>query len=347
MTLISFAAAYQDGSWRHSPVFELADGDADATTAAARQLRPFTGTATPDIRISGTLIPRLVDHHVHLGLVDAAELFAGGITHVIDLGWDPHIARTWTDLVAPVTTIAGALLTCVGGYPKHAAWGPPLSTREVVGPDDARAAVAEQQAVGASVIKLTLNSEAGPVPSDELLGALVAAGRARDMPVYAHAQGRGQAERAFAAGVDVLAHAPFTDALPDALLTAMAAGGMRWISTMRIHGWGEPTPELEVSRDNIRRFAAAGGRVLYGTDAGNGPLAVGVNAHELAALAEAGIELLPAITSTAPGQRVHADASGSVAIVAGAPPTDPDALPGWLGTARGVSVESFEREGLS
>jgi amidohydrolase family protein len=338
VTLISFAAAYQDSSWHHSPLFELTN----------RRLRRSTARGTPDIRIDGTLIPRLVDHHVHLGLVDPVELLAGGITHAIDLGWDPHVAHGWTQLKAPVVTIAGALISCVGGYPKNAGWGPPASTREVDGQDAAAAAVAEQQAAGASVIKVTLNSDAGPTPSDALLRELVAAARARDLPVYAHAQGEGQAERAFTAGVDVLAHAPFSEALSDELLTAMAANRMRWVSTMRIHGWGSPTAEFEVASDNIRRFAAAGGQVLYGTDAGNGPLTVGVNAHELAALADAGVDLLPALTTAAPGERTHpTNGPEVVAVVAGIPPTDTAALPGWLGTARGVSVESFQTEGFS
>lgn len=335
MTLISFAAAYHDSSWHHSPVFELTND----------RLRRFTTRATPDIRIDGTLIPRLVDHHVHLGLIDHAELFAGGITHAIDLGWDPQVARGWTQLTAPVVTIAGALISCVGGYPKNAGWGPPGSTREVSGPDAAAAAVDEQQAAGASVLKVTLNSDAGPTPSDALLRWLVAAARTRDLPVYAHAQGPGQAERAFAAGADVLAHAPFSEALPDQLLTAMATKRMRWVSTMRIHGWGRQTPEFEIASDNIRRFAAAGGQVLYGTDAGNGALTIGVNVHELAALADAGVDLLPALTAAAPGERTHsATGADVVAVLPGIPPTDEAALPGWLGTARGVSVDAFETD---
>jgi hypothetical protein len=338
VTLISFAAAYQDNSWHHSPLFEVTN----------RRLRRHTARATPDIRIDGTLIPRLVDHHVHVGLVDPVQLFAGGITHAIDLGWDPQVAHGWTQLNAPVITIAGALLTCVGGYPKNAGWGPTASTREVDGPDAAAAAVAEQQAAGASVIKVTLNSDAGPTPSDALLGGLIAAARASDLPVYAHAQGAGQAERAFTAGVDVLAHAPFSEMLSDELLTAMVAKRMRWISTLRIHGWGSQTREFEVASDNIRRFAAAGGQVLYGTDAGNGPLTVGVNAHELAALVDAGVDLLPALTAAAPGERARqTNGPDIVALVAGVPPTDTAALPGWIGTARGVSVEALQSEGFS
>ena len=47
---------------------------------------------------------------------------------------------------------------------------------------------------------------------------------------------------------------------------------MRVVSTLDIHLFGRETPELDVAKDNLRRFAAAGGRVAYGTDLGNGPI---------------------------------------------------------------------------
>jgi hypothetical protein len=51
--------------------------------------------------------------------------------------------------------------------------------------------------------------------------------------------------------------------------------------------------------DNLRRFRAAGGRVLYGTDMGNGPASGGVERDELAALQDAGLsadDLVDALT---------------------------------------------------
>ncbi|MGV2902837.1 hydrolase, partial [Microbacterium sp. AGC62] len=49
-------------------------------------------------------------------------------------------------------------------------------------------------------------------------------------------------------------------------------------------------PEREIAIDNVRRFHAAGGTVLYGTDLGNGPMPVDLNPHEIAALREAGLD---------------------------------------------------------
>jgi hypothetical protein len=42
--------------------------------------------------------------------------------------------------------------------------------------------------------------------------------------------------------------------------------------------------------DNLAAFHAAGGRVLYGTDLGNGPLPVGLNLREVALLRLAGLD---------------------------------------------------------
>ena len=67
---------------------------------------------------------------------------------------------------------------------------------------------------GATAIKVSLNAEAGPTPSDAELMAVCDAAHGLDLPVTAHAQGAGQVARALGAGVDELAHTPWTDASP-------------------------------------------------------------------------------------------------------------------------------------
>ena len=70
---------------------------------------------------------------------------------------------------------------------------------------------------------------------------------------------------AVSAGIDVLAHTPFTERIGPRLL-ARAAASQIWISTLDVHGPGA----AETARANLSDFRAAGGRVLYGTDLGNG-----------------------------------------------------------------------------
>ncbi|WP_456236785.1 amidohydrolase family protein, partial [Agromyces humi] len=176
-------------------------------------------------------------------------------------------------------------------------WAAPGCAREIAAehgdgrsalPSAAETAVSEQRAFGASAIKVALNAVAGPVFDRATLDAIVAAARRLDLPVVAHVEGDGMTRLAVDAGVDTLAHTPFTEVVDDALIARAVAMGQRWISTLYVAGYGEATPDAERAADNLRRFAAAGGRVLYGTDLGNGDQPLGVNPAELALLASAG-----------------------------------------------------------
>lgn len=222
----------------------------------------------------------VIDHHVHLQLIDPTAL-PGGLSGVVDLGSGPDL-----DAAVPVpidVARAGCFLTAPGGYPSDRGWAPSGSVREVSGAQDARAAVAEQVARGSVLIKVTLHAGAGPVFDLATLRAVVEAAGA--LPVVAHAEGPGMVELALAGRCDALAHTPWTERLTDTVI-AQAAQQQHWISTLAIH---EGTSALPVALDNLRRFHAAGGQVLYGTDLGNGDLPVGINLRELALLEQAGL----------------------------------------------------------
>ncbi len=254
----------------------------------------------PRGHLSGTVLPGFRDGHVHLGLIDGSELLAGGIAAVDDFGWTLDLASSWPGTSGlPAVSIAGQFLTARGGYPSTSAWAPQGSVLEVEGPEDAAAAVDSQLAAGASFIKVVANTDAGPVLDDQTLAAIVVHAHGRGVPVAAHVEGAGQAARAFAAGVDLFAHTPWSERLDDELLTAMA-DTMTWVSTLDIHGWGSFNGDFVVASDNLRRFHAAGGAVRYGTDLGNGPLPLGVNPRELLALEHAGLELDALAAAIAP-----------------------------------------------
>lgn len=93
-------------------------------------------------------------------------------------------------------------------------------------------------------------------------------------------------ERALGAGVDELAHTPWTERLPDQVVEAVARS-MRIVSTLDIHSYGDVTRELRVAAENLSRFRAAGGKVVYGTDLGNGPIPPGIHVREALLLHEA------------------------------------------------------------
>ena len=244
------------------------------------------------VELDGFLMPGVADRHTHIRLADPGAVLLGGVTAVRDLGWVPEEIFALADaselpsFTGPLIRAAGPMLTAPGGYPTGDDWAPPGTARELEGPDDARAAVAELASLGAAAIKVSLNAVAGPTPSDAELAAIVEAARGRELPVTAHVEGPGQAERAVGAGIDEFAHTPWTERLPDPLLEA-AARSMRVVSTLDILSYGEVTPELRTACDNLVRFRAAGGTVVYGTDLGNGPIPPGIHVREALLLHEA------------------------------------------------------------
>jgi imidazolonepropionase-like amidohydrolase len=261
--------------------------------------------ADEEIRGDWFLLPGAVDHHVHIGLSDPRSVLRGGVTACRDLAWPPQdifpladISQA-TDFDGPMITAVGPMITVPGGYPSRAGWCPPGGWIEVQDADQAAAAVDRIAGQDPAAIKVGLNAEAGPTLSDAALVAVCDAAHARGLAVTAHVQGRGQTERALGAGVDELAHCPWTERLSDDLAAAVGRR-MTVVSTLDIHSYGRESPELGVAVDNLRRIAVAGARIRYGTDLGNGPIPPGIHPREAAHLAAAGLSadaVLRALTS--------------------------------------------------
>jgi imidazolonepropionase-like amidohydrolase len=334
--LVTADEAWVDG-WTGPATFALTPHGLELRREASASDR-----ANAAAHVAGVLLPGFTDHHVHLGLVDPAPLVGNGIARVVDLAFTPAEAAAaranGADAAGAEVEFAGAMLTAPGGYPTGRPWAPPGWSRAVANEADAASAITEMRAAGASRIKVALNSVAGPVWADDLLGGVVRLAHASGLPVVAHAEGPGQAARAVRVGADALAHAPFSERIDDDALGSMAAT-CAWISTLDIHGWGERTTAFDIALDNVARFSALGGRVLYGTDMGNGPLPVGINRRELDALIDAGLALdtvVSALTHTPLARETR------VSWIPGAIPTDRADLARWLGTASVVAVDRLE-----
>jgi hypothetical protein len=286
----------------------------------------------------GVSLPPFTDHHVHLHLIDESQLAAGGIAGVVDLGGDPVALARRENHSIPRVAYAGAFLTAPGGYPVGRPWAPPQISREIADasthpgvPGGAATAVDEQASFGASVIKASLNSAAGPVLDGTTLSAIVTVAHERGLPVVAHAEGDGMPQLALDAGIDGFAHTPFSQFVGRTFTAHAVAAGQVWISTLAIH---RDDPEAA-------GFAAAGGRVLYGTDLGNGDQPVGVNPHEVAALDRArvrGAALIAAMSDPWPAADVP---SGVRTFVPGPPPSDLDEVAEWLRGATVVPTEEL------
>ncbi len=328
------AATFFDGEgWRDGII------DSDGEGMLLRDEPPAVDLPSADLpRLDGVIIGGFTDHHVHLQLVDHVLLHESTLGRVTDLGATPFVVAALSAMLgvggarnasadprgatsasestfsgafltphgattthptphAVAVDFAGAFLTPVGGYPSDRDWAPEGSFREIANAEAAHAAVTEMADAGASCIKVASNATAGPVFGDDLLRAIVDAASDRGLPVVAHAEGAGEAQRAARLGAARLAHAPFTERLDDDEIVAQAAS-VAWVSTLSIHDAG--SEERATAVDNVRRFHAAGGTVLYGTDMGNGPTPVGLNDAELAALRDAGIEGADLLRTLAP-----------------------------------------------
>ena len=140
-------------------------------------------------------------------------------------------------------------------------------------------AVDEQASFGASVIKVALNAEAGPVFDAATLDAIVARAHERGLPVVAHVEGDGMTRLA--------RRRRSRRARPHAVHRAARrrahrpGGGERAAMDLDARHPSRRCADARDARarepDGVRRAPAA--RVLYGTDLGNGDLPVGVNAR--------------------------------------------------------------------
>ncbi len=334
------AATFFDGSGWREGVVEVVDG-----RVRLRNEAPSAGLP----RLDGVVVGGFTDHHVHLQLVDHTLLTGSRLGRVVDLGGNPAVV---SDLARrgikdsppraesgtfstphpgigdgggdgdgnPVRVeYAGAFLTAPGGYPSDRDWAPSGSVREIADVDAAAVAVAAMADAGASFIKVTSNSTAGPVFSDALLRTIVECAAERGLPVVAHAEGAGEAQRVVRLGAARLAHAPFTERL-DGDEIARQVASASWISTLAIHD----EPERSTAIDNVRRFHAAGGTVLYGTDLGNGPMPVDLNPREVAALREAGLDDRALLHALAPVDPL--DPAAVLLVLPGATPATADPL---------------------
>ena len=252
----------------------------------------------------------------------------------MDLGWSDDVVGLAAGAPVPAS-YAGRFLAAPGGYPSASRWAPPRCTSEVAEPRDAAAAVAHQVALGASVVKVTLNRDAGPVPDVGTLAAVVHAAGEAGLPVVAHAQGPGMVELALAGGVGALAHTPWTHRLDGEVLAEAAEAGQAWVSTLDIHGYGASSPDQVRAVANLAGFRTAGGRVLYGTDLGNGPLPATLNLRELGLLLDAGLTDADVLASLSDPWPFTQQPTGDQTDV----PEGPEPLLDRLAHARVVRVE--------
>lgn len=266
-----------DPVWVHGECL-VAERPEDARTIDARGL---------------TVMPGFIDAHVHIAFAEPAEVLRGGVTTVRDLAWIPAEIYTLAErsltatFAGPEILAAGPMFTVAGGYPTRAGWAPAGTGRVVDDAEDARVAVEEEATRGARVIKVALNAAVGPTLSLDVLRAIVGAAHERGLKVTGHVTGLQELVKALDAGMDEMAHMLMShEEIPGDVIARMVAAGMTVVPTLACRFGADRAQAI----DNLGRFIAAGGRVVYGTDLGNEGPRPGIDPSEIAGMTEAGMD---------------------------------------------------------
>jgi len=173
----------------------------------------------------GTILPGLINAHVHHSapVEQRRRFLEEGVTAVCDLGTPlremPLFAETesTTGLAARVF-YAGPIITAPGGYP-DGLYHTDGFNYEVATPEEAREAVRDMVARGASTIKIALDpswNRKNPLPMLDLetAKAIVDEAHAHGLLVHAHMIQITYFPLALEAGIDVIEHMPFPTGWP-------------------------------------------------------------------------------------------------------------------------------------
>ncbi|MGH7468625.1 MAG: amidohydrolase family protein [Longimicrobiales bacterium] len=278
--------------------------------------------------VSGlTVLPGLIDSHVHLALsmvapgahesaVDAllVVLLDQGVTSVRDVGgpypWMIELARAIESgqRAGPRIFAAGPTITAPAGHPagtllKGSAEAIELGTRQLRAPGEARPVVRELAEGGVSLIKVIFDggsqrSPLGLLPrlDTTTLRAVVSEARAAGLPVTVHWSNVSELAHVVAARPTQLEH-PGVTPIPDALIEQIAQSGIAVDPTLVVYSTILP-PNIFSSGplSNVRRLAARGVVITAGTDAPLGGLRPGESLHrELELLVQAGLTPVQAV----------------------------------------------------
>ncbi|WP_460037643.1 amidohydrolase family protein [Streptomyces cavourensis] len=298
--LVDSGAYLEDGA-------VLIEGDSISAVGPRKEIEERAGADVPRFEFGGTVLPGLIDAHVHLafdggpdpvstlqGSTDEAlfedmrrrseQLLRSGVTTVRDLGdrggLALRLAAEISDRRTPGPRIvsAGNPATTVGGH-CHFLGG------EVSGETEIRELVRRNLAAGAGVIKAMVTggglTKDGPRSHQsqftaEELAALVEEAHKAGVPVAAHAHGADGIASAVEAGVDTIEHCTWMssdglDFRPD-VVQQIIAKDITVCPAVSPHWQMLPRffgeERANAMFDLVRQMADAGVRLIAGTDAG-------------------------------------------------------------------------------
>jgi len=268
---------------------------------------PDRGELTPSAPVrdlgAATLLPGLIDSHVHLGIggrpdANALADLRAGFTTVVDLGARTDAILRLRDRInrgeldGPRIIAAGKWIGKQGGICEFGGIG------VAGGPDAYAARVRENVDAGADLIKVCVSTwgadafahpDAFEIDPAALLATVKEAHRSGRLAI-AHAISLGSVKAAIAANVDGLGHAAYIDRDTAA---RMHDRGMFMVPTLAsLVGDGTDAPSVAL-RAAVETAHREGVRIVFGTD--GGVLPHGENAKEFPAMGKAGVPAIDAI----------------------------------------------------
>jgi imidazolonepropionase-like amidohydrolase len=279
-------------------------GDRLVSWAGRAQALPEEYGGLPRTDYPGaTILPGLIDSHVHLGfdggpdpaarmraetdeqqlvlmLRNARDLLGVGVTTARDLGARSFLGVVVRDAIAsglargPRLVVAGPPVTVTGGH----CW---FMGGEADSEDDLRRIVRTHHKHGADLIKVMATGgfmTSGSAPwyaqfTTEQLAVIVAEASRVDKPVAAHAHGLEGIRRAVAAGVTTIEHCSWVTEtnerfFDEPLAAEIAERGIVVCPTINVNApYVTELTGITVG-ENVRRMWEAGVRIIAGTDAG-------------------------------------------------------------------------------
>jgi imidazolonepropionase-like amidohydrolase len=285
----------------------------------------------------GSVIPGLIDAHVHL-VPGALERSANaGVTTVLDMFSTADVVAAARERAARSTVAdlrsSGVGATAPGGHPSS--MYPSIPT--LTAPDQAERFVERRIAEGSDYLKI-ISGTTGiwPALDAATITALVVAAHSRGLVVVAHVSSVAGLDEVVDAGVDVVAHVPVDAELDDELIARISDAGIAvcpTLVTLESTLGGTRAPAYSRAERAVGRLAAAGVVLLAGTDAPNPGTAFGDGLHrELELLVRSGLEPAGAVAAatSAPARvfgladrgRVAVGMRADLLLVSGDPATD-------------------------
>lgn len=266
-----------------------------------------------------TLLPGLIDGHVHTFGGTLGDALRFGVTSVLDQFTDPTLlagARAARDEIARTGQAdlfsAGMLATAPGGHGTQ--FG--MAVEPLTEPASAAAWVRARKDEGSDWIKIV--SEDGrpyggemPTLDGETIGALIAAAHAEGLLAVVHVSGIEPALEAVSQGADGLVHVWIDEVIAEEDARRVAEAGVFVVPTLSVIAsmfgdstglrvldetdeelvspmqWGtmgsrsylRTGTEGEAALENVRRLHEAGVRIIAGTDAPNPGTGAGISMH--------------------------------------------------------------------